>query len=300
MFPLRCPTGKRYAVRVTPLRAFNTYYQEGYANYPHQHIKLQRGQLLTTESTLMKDFGWKKSRLRTFFDKLQNDHMINKESDNKKTIITICNYDKFQPAISVLRNAIQTADRLENDKHYNKNNNKLNNSKKADDDTIQEFLHAYNSNCGDSFGYVNPETISKRSMEAVSLAISTLDSKQTTPSAYFKTCLIDKHLTGQKHDGFRPTFMYLLKPETIESTLMINQLEMSLNEFDESFNNDPIATNIFENATDAINSQKSQLLRYIKDARERNISDQEILDFFANSSLSFTTTLIDFSELIYR
>lgn len=55
-------------------------------------VQAQRGQVITSESKLMKKWKWGKSRLRTFLEILENDGMITKKSDRKKTIINIENY----------------------------------------------------------------------------------------------------------------------------------------------------------------------------------------------------------------
>lgn len=55
-------------------------------------VQAQRGQVITSEAKLMKKWKWGKSRLRTFLEILENDGMIIKKSDRKKTVINIENY----------------------------------------------------------------------------------------------------------------------------------------------------------------------------------------------------------------
>lgn len=58
-------------------------------------IELKRGQFITSELKLMEAWGWGKSKTRDFLKLLENDGMIVKKSDRKKTTITICNYSVY-------------------------------------------------------------------------------------------------------------------------------------------------------------------------------------------------------------
>jgi hypothetical protein len=59
-------------------------------------ITVVRGDFITSELKLMVRWGWSKSRVRLFLTQLQNDAMIVKKSDHKKTTITIVNYSVYQ------------------------------------------------------------------------------------------------------------------------------------------------------------------------------------------------------------
>jgi hypothetical protein len=59
-------------------------------------IDIKRGQYMTTEAVLMNEFQWSKSKLRSFLKLLEKDEMILKESDRKKTIITVIKYEDYQ------------------------------------------------------------------------------------------------------------------------------------------------------------------------------------------------------------
>ena len=59
-------------------------------------IEVNRGQLVTSELKLMERWRWGKSKLRDFLKLLEEDGMIVRKSDRKKTVITICNYSKYQ------------------------------------------------------------------------------------------------------------------------------------------------------------------------------------------------------------
>lgn len=67
-----------------------------YIMHGNRKIKVNRGQLITSELKLMKKWGWSKTKLRNFIFLLENEKMIKKISDKKKTTITICNYSLYQ------------------------------------------------------------------------------------------------------------------------------------------------------------------------------------------------------------
>jgi hypothetical protein len=59
-------------------------------------IEVKRGSFITSEAKLMDRWGWSKSKLRSFLKLLQNDGMITKKTDHKKTAITVVNYSVYQ------------------------------------------------------------------------------------------------------------------------------------------------------------------------------------------------------------
>lgn len=61
-------------------------------------VPLNRGEFITSRSRFAKDTGMSEQSVRTFWNLLKSDKMINQRSTNKLTMITICNYDKYQVA----------------------------------------------------------------------------------------------------------------------------------------------------------------------------------------------------------
>ena len=59
-------------------------------------IQLKRGELLTQERTLMSNWGWSKTKVRTFLNMLEKDSMIVRKKDQNKTVLSICNYNSYQ------------------------------------------------------------------------------------------------------------------------------------------------------------------------------------------------------------
>lgn len=59
-------------------------------------ITVETGSFITSELKLMDRWGWSKAKVRRFLSLLENDLMIVKKTDRKKTTITIVNYSDFQ------------------------------------------------------------------------------------------------------------------------------------------------------------------------------------------------------------
>lgn len=96
-------------------------------------VTVERGSLITSEIKLMDRWGWSKSKVRTFLKLLQNDEMIIKKSDHKKTTIFIVNYDIYQETKTTerpVKNQSKTSARPVRD--TNKNVKNVKNEKKKD------------------------------------------------------------------------------------------------------------------------------------------------------------------------
>jgi hypothetical protein len=59
-------------------------------------VSCKRGQLARSQITLQKKFNWSQNKLKRFLKLLKNERMIDFETNDLTTVITICNYDKFQ------------------------------------------------------------------------------------------------------------------------------------------------------------------------------------------------------------
>lgn len=90
-------------------------------------VTLERGQLCYSTRYLATAWGWSEAKVRRFTTRLKTDAMIDAESDAGQTLITICNYDKYQatPDTSdapsdALRDAEATQERRTSDANKNK------------------------------------------------------------------------------------------------------------------------------------------------------------------------------------
>lgn len=59
-------------------------------------IICKRGQTVRSVESYQKRWNWTRQQVRCFFDILVRLEMVNKETTNKTTILTICNYDTYQ------------------------------------------------------------------------------------------------------------------------------------------------------------------------------------------------------------
>jgi len=92
-------------------------------------IEVERGQFITSELKLMERWGWGKTKTRAFLKLLEDDGMIVKKSDRKKTTINIVNYSVYQVSETTEEPQTdheQTTDRPQADRKPD-TNNKINN-----------------------------------------------------------------------------------------------------------------------------------------------------------------------------
>lgn len=93
-------------------------------------IEVKRGQTVTSIRQLCERWGWSNTKVKQFFQLLQQDGMITVKSDSKKTVISIDKYDFYQ----CLEEEKTTQNTHNNDtkhlqKHTNKNEKNVKNEK---------------------------------------------------------------------------------------------------------------------------------------------------------------------------
>ena len=59
-------------------------------------ITVKRGSFITSIKKLSEQWGWSRHKVSDFLDMLTSEGMITNDRDNKKTVINIVNYDKYQ------------------------------------------------------------------------------------------------------------------------------------------------------------------------------------------------------------
>ncbi len=59
-------------------------------------IEIERGQTLTSIKQLSERWKWSRHKVSDFLDQLEQDTMIVQVRDNRKTLISIVNYDTYQ------------------------------------------------------------------------------------------------------------------------------------------------------------------------------------------------------------
>ena len=74
----------------------NANHKEKKALIKGQLIKVERGQQIRSQVTLAKTWKWDRKTVHRFLNLLESDLMIVQDSTHLTTVITICNYSKFQ------------------------------------------------------------------------------------------------------------------------------------------------------------------------------------------------------------
>lgn len=64
--------------------------------FGNEVVLVKRGSFITSELKLMERWGWGKTRVRAFLKLLENDSMIVKNTNQKRTTITIVKYGDYQ------------------------------------------------------------------------------------------------------------------------------------------------------------------------------------------------------------
>ena len=99
-------------------------------------ITVSPGSIITSEPKLAERWGWSRTKVRNFLELLQKDNMIVKEADNKKTTLTLVNYEVysfFTTAEEPQKNIKRTVEEPQKNTNNNDNNiNNINNIKKKD------------------------------------------------------------------------------------------------------------------------------------------------------------------------
>lgn len=62
-----------------------------------QLFEVKKGQRITSIRKLANRWGWSTKKVKMFLSVLESDNMLVVKSDNKKTLITVVNYDFYQP-----------------------------------------------------------------------------------------------------------------------------------------------------------------------------------------------------------
>ena len=117
-------------------------------------ITVKRGQFITSIRKLSERWGWAYNTTKRFLNILESDNMLMCESDNKKTLITVVNYEKFQfddestdAQADALTNAQvdEQADSQADDQNANKlmTNNKCRINENKKDIYIAQFEEAW-------------------------------------------------------------------------------------------------------------------------------------------------------------
>ncbi len=71
-------------------------HKDGFIRVAGEKITILRGQCGWSQLRLSSRWGWSRGKVARFFNDLKAERMIDTKQNNRNTIVTICNYDKFQ------------------------------------------------------------------------------------------------------------------------------------------------------------------------------------------------------------
>ena len=100
-------------------------------------INCKRGQLAVSQVTLQKQWNMSQNKLKRFLVLLKNERMIDFETNELTTVITICNYSQYQDVIRISERPNERAVERSTNEQSNDNitskqiNKKTNNTRKA-------------------------------------------------------------------------------------------------------------------------------------------------------------------------
>lgn len=109
----------------------------GYIRKDGYRIDLERGQLGWSTVRLAERWKWSRGKVNRFLKELKTDGQIEQQTDNRTSIITICNYEEYQSHDTASSTADNTADstadgQLTDTRRYT-NNNLINKDNKIED-----------------------------------------------------------------------------------------------------------------------------------------------------------------------
>lgn len=92
-------------------------------------IKVDRGQVVTGIHSLSEKLGMSNSKIRTALEHLKKTGELTSKSTNKYTIITICNYDRYQVSGGIVDNQISTQNNKQTTSKQQANNKQITTTK---------------------------------------------------------------------------------------------------------------------------------------------------------------------------
>jgi hypothetical protein len=86
-------------------------HKDNEVSFRSELIHVKRGQLVTSEVKLSKRWGWSRVKVSNFLKILRNENKIEQKPDNRKTVLTICNYNHYNDIKTTDRTADRTAEK---------------------------------------------------------------------------------------------------------------------------------------------------------------------------------------------
>jgi len=239
-------------------------------------ITVERGQLLTSELKLKSRWGWSKTKVRNYLNVLEQDNMIIKESDTKKTMITVCNYSKYQFSATAKEPAgNHSRSRRQLREDTNNNVNTFNNDKNFIN--VDDVINDFNEISDGVFEKQMVERLSEETKQLLRTAANFLNNNQVKFKEYFQLCKVDPFINGTKDPSFKANFQYLMKHDVIERVISMNSGYIESSNIDEVIASSELMLTIVETSDEATHAAKKSLINAVARAYECGYQDDEIL-----------------------
>lgn len=102
--------------------------------------EVKRGSFITSDLKLMDRWGWGRKKVQLFLKFLESESMIMRNANNKRTVITIVNYDVYQ--YQVTAKSQKTAEKIQKKNKSKRNFNNFDRRKYNMDSLEGELLEA--------------------------------------------------------------------------------------------------------------------------------------------------------------
>lgn len=190
-------------------------------------VEVERGSFITSEIKLMERWGWSKTKVRNFLKLLENDGMITKKADRKKTTINIVNYSVYQDIETTKepqKNHQETDSRPLKDTNNNDitmNNNDNNNTikivnleDKKNNINYQQVVDMYNDIC---ISFPRLIKLSDTRKKAIKARLKTYSLEQF--KTMFTMAESSDFLKGKNDRNWSATFDWLIKDNNMVKVL---------------------------------------------------------------------------------
>lgn len=121
-------------------------HKSGFIRIRGNRIDLERGQCGWSQTRLSERWKWSRKKTRSWLKELEKDERIIIKGDSKTSVITICNYSKYQdkePTECTAEDTVEcTAEEPQRNRrgYTNKNEKKKKKEKKEDEKTLPDFI----------------------------------------------------------------------------------------------------------------------------------------------------------------
>lgn len=146
-------------------------HSENKIRFKNELIIVDRGQRVTSLRKLSERWNWSNTKVRNFLKLLESDGMIIMEKDSKKTVITLCNYNKYQDSEPHEKNTVETQEiHTENTEETDREHAKdTSNTREHTNKNYKNYKNYKNDNNSVVVGVIGPaanfDDISQKYME---------------------------------------------------------------------------------------------------------------------------------------